>query len=86
MVYAFHSAIDNIYLRTWRYILSANSHLEMQLNDIIIVLPWYQMPTQQLIPPKMADTNISIWYRCIPTVTRGLPSCAPYNTGNLLNK
>jgi len=38
----------------------ANSHLEMQLNDIVILSVKYRMITLYLIPPKMADTNISI--------------------------
>ena len=47
----------------------ANSHLEMQLNDIkvvsFMVSAAYTITDTDLIPPKMADTNISIWYQCI---------------------
>ena len=50
----------------------AHSHLEMQLNDIIIVsvmvLDAYIITNTDLMPPKMADTDLSIWYRCIPRV------------------
>ena len=57
MVYTFHCA---------------HSHLEMQLNDIIIVSVMvsdaYTITDTDPIPPKMADTNLSIWYRCIPNV------------------
>ena len=55
MVYTFHCA---------------HSHLEMQLNDIIIVSVMvsdaYTITDTDPIPPKMADTDLSIWYRCIP--------------------
>ena len=55
MVYTFHCA---------------HSHLEMQLNDIIIVSVMvsdaYSITVIDPIPPKMADTDLSIWYRCIP--------------------
>ena len=48
----------------------AHSHLEMQLSDIIIVYVMvsdaYTITDTDLIPPKMADTDLSIWYRCIP--------------------
>ena len=44
--------------------------LEMQLNDIIIVSVMvsdaYTITDTNLILPKMADTDISIWYWCIP--------------------
>ena len=57
MVYTFHCA---------------HSHLEMQLNDIIIVSVMvsdaYTITDTDPIPPQMADTNLSIWYRCIPNV------------------
>ena len=57
MVYTFHCA---------------HSHLEMQLNDIIIVSfmvsDAYTITDTDPIPPKMADTDPSIWYRCIPNV------------------
>jgi len=47
----------------------ANSHLEMKLNDITIVCAMvqdvYTITNNDLIPPKMADTNIDIWYWCI---------------------
>ena len=43
----------------------------MQLNDIIIVSVMvsdaYTITDTDLIPPKMADTYISIRYWCIPT-------------------
>ena len=55
MVYTFHCA---------------HSHLEMQLNDIIIVSVMvsdaYTITDIDPIPPKMVDTDLSIWYRCIP--------------------
>ena len=48
----------------------ANCHLEMQLNDIIIVSVMvsdaYTIANTNVIPPKMADTDISNWYQCIP--------------------
>ena len=57
MVYTFHCA---------------HSHLEMQLNDIIIVSVMvsdtYTITDTDPILPKMADTDLSIWYRCIPTM------------------
>ena len=44
----------------------ANSHLEMKLNDITIVCVMvqdvYTITNNDLIPPKMADTSINIWY------------------------
>ena len=50
----------------------AHSHLEMQLNDILIVpvmvLDACTVANTDPIPPKMADTDLSIWHRCIPTV------------------
>ena len=56
MVYTFHCA---------------HSHLEIQLNDIIIVSVMvsdaYTITDTDPIPPKMADTDLSIWYRCIPS-------------------
>ena len=56
MVYTFHCA---------------HSHLEMQLNDIIIVSVMvsdaYTITDTDPIPPKMADADLSIWYRCIPS-------------------
>ena len=49
----------------------ANSHFEMQLNDIIIVSVMvsdaYTIADTNPILPKMADTDISIWYQCIPS-------------------
>ena len=43
----------------------AHSHLEMQLNDIIIVSVMvsdaYTVTDTDLIPPKMADTNLSMY-------------------------
>jgi len=54
MIYTFHST---------------NSHLEMQLNDIIIVSVMvsdaYTITDTDPIPPKMAGTDI--WYQCITT-------------------
>jgi len=42
----------------------------MQLNDIIIVSVMvsdaYPITDTDPIPPKIPDTDISIWYRCIP--------------------
>ena len=42
----------------------------MQLNDIIIVSVMvsdaYTVTDTDLIPPKMANNDISIWYWCIP--------------------
>ena len=47
-------------------------HLEMKLNDIIIVSVMvsdaYTITDTDPIPPKMANTDISIWYRYIPTI------------------
>ena len=44
----------------------------MQLNDIIIVTfmvsDAYTISDTDPIPPKMADTDISIWYRCVPNI------------------
>ena len=55
MVYTFHCA---------------NSHLEMQSNNIIIVSVMisdaYTITDTNPIPPKTANTNIIIWYQCIP--------------------
>ena len=49
---------------------SAHSHLEMQLNDIIIVSVMvsdaYTITNTDPIPTKIANTDLSIWYRCIP--------------------
>ena len=56
MVYTFHCA---------------HFHLEMQLNDIIIasvmVSDAYTITDTDPIPPKMANTDLSIWYQCIPS-------------------
>ena len=50
----------------------AHSHLEMQLYDIMIVsvmvLDAYTISDTGPIPPKMADTDLIIWYRCIPII------------------
>ena len=47
----------------------AHSHLEMQLNDIIIVSVMvsdaYTITDTDPIPSKMAATNVTFWYRCI---------------------
>ena len=55
MVYTFHCT---------------HSHLEMQLNDIIIVSVMvsdtYTITDTDPILPKMADTDLSIWYWYIP--------------------
>ena len=54
MIYTFHCA---------------HSHLEMLLNDIILVSVMvsdaYTIIDTNPIPPKMADTDIHIWYQCI---------------------
>ena len=59
MVYTFHCA---------------HSHLEMQLNDIIIISVMisdaYTITDTNPIQPKMADTDLSIWYWCIPIANR----------------
>ena len=58
MVYTFHCA---------------NSHLEMLLNEIVsvMVLDAYTITDTDPITPKMANTNISIWYLCIPSMYIG---------------
>ena len=64
MVYTFHCA---------------HSHLEMQLNDIIIVSVMvsdaYTTTDTDPIPPKMADTDLSIWYQCIPKMRHIIWHC-----------
>ena len=59
-----------MYFRNRVYLSLCSLHLEMQLNDIVIVsvmvLDTYTLTDTDLIPPKMADTDIGIWYRCIP--------------------
>jgi len=48
----------------------AHSHLEMKLNDItlvsVMVSDTYTIIKTDPIPPKMANTDINIWYQCIP--------------------
>jgi len=54
----------------YTFLCAPYSHLEMQLNDIILVSfmisDTFTLTDTDLMPPKMADININIWYRCIP--------------------